>query len=120
MINVSSNKGIFPDFLKVANDIPMHKKDEKLDPNNYRPISLLSNISKLYKKVFQGLKVLLIVFFIILSLGLLVLIVLHQFLFQQMLFFTNFSNFIQQDFFLNVPFINGFVYSLPQPPSLSL
>ena len=41
MINVSFNKGIFPDFLKVANVIPIHKKGEKLDPNNYRPISLL-------------------------------------------------------------------------------
>ena len=50
MINVSFNKGIFPDFLKVANVIPIHKKGEKLDPNNYRPISLLSNISKLYEK----------------------------------------------------------------------
>ena len=44
------NKGIFPDFLKVANVVPIHKKGEKLDPNNYRPISLLSNISKLYDK----------------------------------------------------------------------
>ena len=50
MINVSFNKGIFPDFPKVANVIPIHKKGEKLDPNNYIPISLLSNISKLYEK----------------------------------------------------------------------
>ena len=49
-INVSFNKGVFPDFLKVANIIPIHKNGEQLDPNNYRPISLLSNISKLYEK----------------------------------------------------------------------
>ena len=50
MINVSFNKGTFPDFLKVANIIPMHKNGEKLDHNNYRPISVVSNISKLYEK----------------------------------------------------------------------
>ena len=50
MINVSFKKGIFPGFLKVANVIPIHKKGEKLDPNNYRHISLLSNINKLYEK----------------------------------------------------------------------
>ena len=50
IINVSVNKGIFPDFLKVAKVIPIHKKGEKIDPNNYRYTSLLSNISKLYKK----------------------------------------------------------------------
>ena len=44
MINVSFNKGIFPGFLKVANVIPIHKKEEKLDPIIYRPISLF-NIS---------------------------------------------------------------------------
>ena len=44
------NKGIFPDFLKVANVVLIHNKGEKLDPNNYRPISLLSNTSKLYEK----------------------------------------------------------------------
>ena len=50
MINVSFKKGIFPDFLKVANVFPIHKKGEKLDPNIYRPISLLLNVSKLYEK----------------------------------------------------------------------
>ena len=50
MINISFNKGIFPDFLKVENITPIHKKGEKLDPNNYRPISILSNISQLYEK----------------------------------------------------------------------
>ena len=50
MINVSFNYEIFHDFLKVANVIPKHKNGEKLDPNIYRPISLLSNISKLYEK----------------------------------------------------------------------
>ena len=50
MINVSFNKGIFPNFLKIANVIPIHKKGKKLDPNNYRPISLLYNISRLYEK----------------------------------------------------------------------
>ena len=51
MIKVSFNKGIIPDFLKITNVIPVHKNGKKLHPNNYRPISLLSNISKLYKKV---------------------------------------------------------------------
>ena len=50
MINVSFNKRIFPDFLKIPNIIPAHKIGEKLDSNNYRPISLLSNINKLYEK----------------------------------------------------------------------
>ena len=54
MINVSFNKGIFPDFLKVANVIPIHKKGAKcktrLISNNYRLIPVLSNISKLCEK----------------------------------------------------------------------
>ena len=50
MINVSFNKGIFSHFLKVSNVVLIHKKGEKLDHNSYRPISLLSSISKLYEK----------------------------------------------------------------------
>ena len=50
IINLSFNEGIFPNLLKIANVIPIHKKGDKLDCNNYRPISLLSNISKIFEK----------------------------------------------------------------------
>ena len=50
MINISFNQGVFPNILKIANVIPIHKKGDKLGCNNYRPISLLSNISKILEK----------------------------------------------------------------------
>ena len=49
MINMSFNRGAFPNILKIANVIPIHKKGDKLDCNNYRPISLLSNISNIFE-----------------------------------------------------------------------
>ena len=51
MINTSFTTGIFPSALKVANVIPIHKKGDKLDWNNYQPIPLLSNISKIFEKM---------------------------------------------------------------------
>ena len=50
MINMSFNQGVFSNVLKIANVIPIHKKGEKLDCNNYKTISLLSNISKIFEK----------------------------------------------------------------------
>ena len=50
MINMSFNQGVFPNILKIANVIPIHKKGHKLNCNNYRTISLLSNISKIFEK----------------------------------------------------------------------
>ena len=47
LINFSFSEGIFPDILKFANLIPDFKKVDNLDFNNYRPISLISNIGKL-------------------------------------------------------------------------
>ena len=43
--------GIFPSLLKTAKVVPVFKKDSKLDYNNYRPISLLSNIEKILEKL---------------------------------------------------------------------
>ena len=50
MINMPFNQGVFPNILKIANVIPIHKNGDKLDCNNYRPISVLSNIRKIYEK----------------------------------------------------------------------
>ncbi|XP_065675763.1 uncharacterized protein LOC136091972 [Hydra vulgaris] len=51
LFNLSFTTGIFPNILKTASVKPIHKKDSKLDCNNYRPISLLSNISKILEKL---------------------------------------------------------------------
>ena len=40
----------FPDSLKYADVIPIHKKDEKTNKENYRPVSLLPTISKLFER----------------------------------------------------------------------
>ena len=43
--------GVFPHVLKTAKVVPVFKRDSKLDYNNYRPISLLSNIEKMHEKL---------------------------------------------------------------------
>ena len=50
IINLSFKQGIFPNLLKIENVIPIHKEGDKRDCNEYRPISLLFNISKIYEK----------------------------------------------------------------------
>ena len=44
-------EGVFPSFSKKADVCPIHKKSEKTKCENYRPISLLSNISKIFEQV---------------------------------------------------------------------
>ena len=52
ILNLSFSTGIYPDNLKVARVIPIYKnKGSMLQCNNYRPISLLSNINKIYEKI---------------------------------------------------------------------
>ena len=50
VIDASFVQGIFPQELKVAKVVPIHKNGSKTDVSNYRPISLLSTFSKLYEK----------------------------------------------------------------------
>ena len=47
IFNLSFMTGVFPDSLKIAKVIPIHKKDSKLIVSNYRPISVLSNLDNL-------------------------------------------------------------------------
>ena len=51
LINFSFSKRTFPNLLKFANVTPVFKKGDNLDYNNYRPISLISNIGKLIEKI---------------------------------------------------------------------
>ena len=43
-------RGIFPDLLKMADITPVHKKDDTSNKENYRPVSILPSISKIFEK----------------------------------------------------------------------
>ena len=51
LINLCFETGIFPEILKIAKVIPLHKKESKLNFLNYRPIPLLSVVSTVYEKL---------------------------------------------------------------------
>ena len=51
IINLSFSSGVFPDVLKVAKTIPLHKGGSTLEVNNFRPISLLSIFDKIMEKL---------------------------------------------------------------------
>ena len=43
--------GESPQIFKHADITPAHKKKEKIDKTNYRPVSILPNLSKIYEKL---------------------------------------------------------------------
>ena len=54
IFNKSIELGVYPKIWKLANVVPIFKnKGCTNDPTNYRPISLLSNISKIFEKLFM-------------------------------------------------------------------
>ena len=54
IINLSFEKGIFPNMCKIAQVIPVFKKGDSSICTNYRPISLLSVFSKIFEKCFYS------------------------------------------------------------------
>ena len=46
----SVNEGIFPYALKHADITPGHKKGENTNKDNYRPVSILPTISKIFER----------------------------------------------------------------------
>ena len=51
IFNRSLSEGLFPDLMKLAEVVPLHKKGNITDVDNYRPISLLITILKILEKV---------------------------------------------------------------------
>ena len=51
LFNLSLTKGCFPDAWKLARVVPVPKSTHMLSPSNYRPISILSIISKILERI---------------------------------------------------------------------
>ena len=51
IVNHSFETGIFPDCLKIGKVNPFHPKESCGNPSNYKPISILSVFSKIFKKL---------------------------------------------------------------------
>lgn len=52
--NLSFNQGIFPNSLKQSLITPVYKSGDRDDVNNYRPISVLSSLSKILEKLLNN------------------------------------------------------------------
>ena len=50
-VNKSITSSTFPSILKLADIIPVYKKDSRYMKSNYRPISVLPNLSKIFENV---------------------------------------------------------------------
>ena len=51
LINNYLKKGIFPDNLKLADITPIFKKEDSLNKENYRPVSILPHLSKVFERI---------------------------------------------------------------------
>ena len=51
LFSLSYNTGYIPQEWKLANVVPVHKKDDKNKVTNYRPISLTSLVMKVFERI---------------------------------------------------------------------
>ena len=51
IVNTALSSGVFPVRLRYAIVEPIYKKGNKQDISNYRPISLLTSLSKVFEKI---------------------------------------------------------------------
>ena len=51
IFNLSITQGTYPELLKISKVIALHKKGDKCNPDNYRPISLLNIFNKVFEKL---------------------------------------------------------------------
>ena len=51
IFNHSINSGVFPDEWKCSKVIPLFKQGERHDPNNYRPISIIPVVAKVFERI---------------------------------------------------------------------
>ena len=48
--NRSLETSVFPPSMKLANVTPVHKKGNRSEKDNYRPVSILPNLSKVFER----------------------------------------------------------------------
>ena len=51
IVNKSLNRGYFPDSQKLARVVAIHKSGPEIEINNYRPVSILPILSKIFERV---------------------------------------------------------------------
>ena len=51
IFNLSLTTGTFPEAFKIAKVVPIYKKDDSFQVSNYRPVSILSSLSKVLERL---------------------------------------------------------------------
>ena len=54
LINSCIREGIYPSMFKKSKVVPIHKKGDHNDVNNYRPITLVPTLSKIFEYLLKG------------------------------------------------------------------